>query len=174
MKKCLILLLSTILLLVGCSKAAPSAPDPAIPGSYTVPQGWEKSEKHSTPSQIFYIAQGHEEESTPDNISIHVGKNDYALDDHQQFRDAILQQILAQLEGIEAQLTGDGTYTQQGDLLYIFTIDEGSVVTTQYYIVKDYGFCLIQLTNFSGSESADRAAREMADSFQWSQEGMTP
>ena len=30
-----------------------SSEDHAIPGSYTVPEGWEKSEKHSTDSQIF-------------------------------------------------------------------------------------------------------------------------
>ena len=29
----------------------------------------------------------------PDNISIHVGKNKYSLEEHEQFRDAIVQQI---------------------------------------------------------------------------------
>ena len=41
----------------------------------------------------------------------------------------------------------------------------------QYYIVKDYGFCLIQLTNFSGSETTEQAARDMVDSFVWDTEG---
>lgn len=148
-----------------------SSEDNAIPGSYTVPEGWEKSEKHSTDSQIFYIEEGHENDEKPDNISIHVGKNKYSLDEHEQFRDAIVQQLLMQLDGIEAQLNGDGTYTEQGDLLYIFTIDEGDIVTTQYYIVKDYGFCLIHLTNFSGSETTEQAARDMVDSFVWDTEG---
>ena len=139
--------------------------------TYIVPDGWEKSEKHSTNSQIFYIEEGHENDEKPDNISIHVGKNKYSLDEHEQFRDAIVQQILMQLDGIEAQLNGDGTYTEQGDLLYIFTIDEGDIVTTQYYIVRDYGFCLIQLTNFSGSETTEQAARDMVDSFVWDTEG---
>ena len=121
--------------------------------------------------QIFYIEEGHENDEKPDNISVHVGKNKYSLDEHEQFRDAIVQQILMQLDGIEAQLNGDGTYTEQGDLLYIFTIDEGDIVTTQYYIVKDYGFCLIQLTNFSGSETTEQAARDMVDSFVWDTEG---
>ena len=129
-----------------------------------------KSEKYSTDAQLFYIEEGHEEDETPDNISIHVGENRYALEEHAQFRDAIVQQLLVQLDGIEAELNGDGTYTEQGDLLYIFTIDEGDVVTVQYYIVKDYGFCLIQLTNFSGSESANEAARTMVDSFTWNAE----
>lgn len=184
-----------VLLLAGCGKNGTSSPQSpsdesvadqqepssseteisseynAIPGSYTVPDGWEESEKHSTDSQIFYIEEGHENDEKPDNISIHVGKNKYSLDEHEQFRDAIVQQILMQLDGIEAQLNGDGTYTEQGELLYIFTIDEGDIVTTQYYIVKDYGFCLIQLTNFSGSETTEQAARDMVDSFVWDTEG---
>ena len=187
MKKILIVLLAMVLLLAGCGKNGTSSPqspsdesvtdqqepssseteisseDHAIPGSYIVPDGWEKSEKHSTNSQIFYIEEGHENDEKPDNISIHVGKNKYSLDEHEQFRDAIVQQILMQLDGIEAQLNGDGTYTEQGDLLYIFT--------TQYYIVRDYGFCLIQLTNFSGSETTEQAARDMVDSFVWDTEG---
>ncbi len=170
MKKILLAVFCLMLFLTGCGKEV-KASNLDIPGSYTVPQGWVLSEKHSTDSQLFYIEEGREDDETPDNISIHVGKNNYSLEEHQQFRDAIVQQLLMQLEGVEAQLNGSGTYTQQGELLYIFTIDEGHVVTTQYYIVKDYGFCLIQLTNFSGSEAADQAAQEMADSFAWGQEG---
>ena len=88
-------------------------------------------EKPSTDSQIFYIEKGHENDEKPDNISIHVGKNKYSLDKHEQFGDAIVQQILMWLNDIEAQLNGDGTYTEQGYLLYIFTIDEGDIVTTE-------------------------------------------
>ena len=125
MKKILIVLLTMVLLLAGCGKNGASSPqspsdesvtdqqepssseteisseDHAIPGTYTVPEGWEKSEKHSTDSQIFYIEEGHENDEKPDNISIHVGKNKYSLDEHEQFRDAIVQQILMQLDGIE-------------------------------------------------------------------------
>lgn len=126
MKKILIVLLTMVLLLAGCGKNGASSPqspsdesvadqqkpssseteisseDHAIPGSYTVPEGWEKSEKHSTDSQIFYIEEGHENDEKPDNISVHVGKNKYSLDEHEQFRDAIVQQILMQLDGIES------------------------------------------------------------------------
>ena len=136
MKKILIVLLAMVLLLAGCGKngtPSPQSPsdesvtdqqepsseteisseDHAIPGSYTVPDGWEKSEKHSTDSQIFYIEEGHENDEKPDNISIHVGKNKYSLDEHEQFRDAIVQQILMQLDGIEAQLNGEDVYKRQ-------------------------------------------------------------
>ena len=67
------------------------------------------------------------------------------------------------------QLYGDGTHTEQGYVVYIFTIEEEQegIVTKQYYIVGDRRFCLIHLTNFTGSESVDEAARAMADSFVW-------
>ena len=72
-----------------------------------------------------------------------------------------------QLQGVDAELTGDGTYTEQDYIVYIFTISEKDVVTKQYYIVGDQRYCLIHLTNFTGSESANEAARAMADSFVW-------
>lgn len=75
-----------------------------------------------------------------------------------------------QLEGVDAQLNGDGAYTEQGYVLYIFTIDEEDVTTKQYYIVKDYGFCLVQVTNFSKSESVYEAAQTIVDSFVWKTE----
>lgn len=197
MRRKMIALLAVMLLLTGCAKskdtstqtppessgnsvtsqqetdsseASKSAEDTVIPGSYTVPNGWVKSEKYSNDMQIFYIEEGHENDEKPDNIAINVGKNKYSLDEHEQFRDAIVKQLLMQMDGIDAELNGDGTYTEQGDLLYIFSIVESDVVTTQYYIVKDYGFCLIQLTNFSGSENAEEAARAMVDSFVWDAE----
>ena len=51
----------------------------------------------------------------------------------------------------------------------IFTIEEEQegIVTKQYYIVGDRRFCLIHLTNFTGSEGAEEAAQSMADSFVW-------
>ena len=72
-----------------------------------------------------------------------------------------------QLQGVDAELTGSGTFTAQEDILYIFTIREKDVVTRQYYIVGDRRYCLIHLTNFTGSEYADDAAQAMADSFVW-------
>lgn len=75
------------------------------------------------------------------------------------------------LYGIESQLNGDEAYTEQGKLLYIFTTDEGDIVITQHYIVKDYGFCLIQITNFSGSGTTEQTVRDMVDIFVWETEG---
>lgn len=178
---CICMVMVMTLLLTGCGKNSRSSSvaysqdssskkEVSIPGSYNIPDGWVKSEKYSTASQIFYTEKGHENDEHPDNIAISVGKNKYSLEDHVQFREAVVQQLLKQMDGNDAQLNGDGTYTKQGDRLYIFTIDEGDVVTTQYYILKEYGFCLVHLTNFSGSDSAEKAAGQMVDSFVWDSE----
>lgn len=139
----------------------------AFPGSYTVPEGWVIAEQYSTEAKTFYVEAGHEEDELPDNISVEVGTNRYGADEHEQFRDAIVRQLVMQMQGLDAQLMGNGTYTDQGYILYIFTLTEPDVVTTQYYIVGDERYCLIHLTNFTGSETADKAAQAMADSFVW-------
>lgn len=144
----------------------------AFPGSYTVPEGWVKSEEYSTEEKFFYLEEGHETEELPNNISINVGTNQYSTEEHTDFRDAIVQQLMVQLSGVKAELKGDGTYTEQGYPVYIFTIDEidAGVVTKQYYIVGDYRYCLIHLTNYSKAENADEAAQAIADSFVWNEE----
>ena len=61
------------------SESSKLAEDTAIPGNYTIPDGWVKSEKYSTSRQIFYIEEGHENDERPDNIAIHAGKNNIVL-----------------------------------------------------------------------------------------------
>lgn len=180
-----------LILLAGCAPAdtgttpppsteptAPASPEPTVPpeetvwekdfGAYTVPAGWVESELYSSDDKFFYLRAGEEELKTPDNVSVEVGENRYAADEHEQFRDAIVRQLMFQIQEVEGvNLLGDGTYTQQGDILYIFTIEEPDVVTRQYYIVGDHRYCLIHLTNFTDSEDAEDAARQMADSFVW-------
>ena len=124
-------------------------------------------ERYSTENKIFYAEEGHEDEEMPDNISIEVGTNRYGADEHEKFREAILRQLAVQLQSVDAELTGDGTFTEQDYVVYIFTISQEDVVTKQYYIVGDQRYCLVHLTNFTGSESVDEAARAMADSFVW-------
>ena len=138
-----------------------------FPGSYTVPDGWVKMEKYSTEDKIFYAEEGHEEDELPDNISIEVGTNRYGGEDHMKFRDAIVRQLTVQAGSVGAEVTGEGTFTAQEDVLYIFTISEAEAVTKQFYIVGDQRHCLVHLTSFTGSDSAEEAARAIADSFAW-------
>ena len=119
---------------------------------------------------VFYVEKGHEKDELPDNISISVGVNRYSAEAHTKFKDAIVKQLLMQLNGENAQLDGTGSNTEQGYVVYTFTIDDSTAVTKQYYIVKDFGFCLVQLTNFTGSDSAYQAAQTIVDSFVWDDE----
>ena len=151
------------------SESIPSEIDEEMdfPGSYTVPDGWVRAEQYSTKNKIFYVEEGHEEEEMPDNISIEIGTNRYSLEEHEQFRNAIVRQLSMQISGSDAQVTGSGSITAQDYILYIFTISEEEIVTKQYYIVDDKRYCLIHLTNFTGSERVDDAAKALADSFVW-------
>lgn len=186
MKKIFVILFAMMLFLTGCGGSVEtSAADPdlgqeadqpkteavesSIPGSWTVPEGWVKADAYSTADKIFYVEEGHEDDELPDNISIEVGTNRYSSDEHEKFRDAIVRQFSMQLAGVDATLTGDGSFTEQEYILYTFTISEEDVVTTQLYIVGDQRYCLIHLTNFTGSEGAAEAARAIADSFVWSE-----
>ena len=71
-------------------------------------------------------------------------------------------------------LTGDGTFTDNGDVLYILTMteepaEEGGqgIVTRQYYIVGEKRYVLVHLTIFSGDEAVQQAADKLAKSFVW-------
>lgn len=149
------------------------AEEDAFPGTYTVPDGWVKAEDHSTNGMTFYVEKGHEDDELPDNISIGVGDYPYSLEDHASFRDAIMRQLSMQMGGSDAQLTGSGSKTAQDYVLYQFTIeDTDGTITDQYYILKDYGFCLVQVTSFTGSENTGifEAAQTIVDSFVWNED----
>lgn len=135
--------------------------------TYTEPDGWVKAEDYSTSDKIFYVQEGREKDKTPDNIAVSTGINRYAAEEHTDFKNAIMQQLLMQIKGTDAQLTGDGSQTEQGYILYTFTIEEPDAVTRQYYIVKDYEFCLVHVTNFTKSESVYEAAQTIVNSFTW-------
>lgn len=144
----------------------------SFPGTYTVPDGWSKVDEYSANGMTFYVEEGHEDDDFPDNISINVGDCPYSLEEHTSFRDAIMRQLTMQLSGSDAQLTGSGSNTAQGYVLYTFTIEDADgTITQQYYILKDYGFFLVQVTSFSGSENENvfEAVQSIVDSFVWNE-----
>lgn len=84
-----------------------------------------------------------------------------------------MRQLTMQLNGSDAQMTGSGSNTAQDYVLYRFTIEDADgTITEQYYILKDYGFCLVQATSFIGSdnESIFEAAQTIVDSFVWNED----
>ena len=145
----------------------------SFPGTYTVPDGWIQWEEVSQDGVYAYIEKGHEEDLFPDNIAIRTGENPYSLEDHVSFREAILQQLAMQLNGEDVEVTGSGSNTAQGYILYTFTIeDPDGMITRQYYILQDYSFCLVQVTSFTGSENESifEAAQSIVDSFVWNED----
>ena len=142
-------------------------------GSYTIPDGWEESVIYSTKDKFFYFENGKENETQPDNIYVNVGTNPYSVDENMDFRDSIKLQLLQQIAGKpNATLTGSGSTTDQGYLLYAFTlsvVDDWGVIT-QYYIVGEYKYCMVYLTNFDGSEEAEKAAKDIVNSFVWAED----
>lgn len=137
-------------------------------GTYTVLDGWVESETHSTEEQFFYVKDGHDDDVSPDNISINEGTNRYGKDEYMEFKNAIMAQLLAQLGNQNVQVNGSGTYTSNEDPMIMFEIiEEDGTLTRQYYIIGDYRYCLVHLTNYSGDEEANRVAKIMADGFVW-------
>lgn len=137
-------------------------------GSYELPKNWIESKKYSTTKKFFYVLNGQEQDKQPNNISVNLGKNKYAKSEHEKFRKAILNQLLLQIgnkKGID--LKANGSTTEKGEIVYTFIIKEDEVVTTQYYIVGDYKYILIQETAFEESEEIDNATKSIINSFKW-------
>ena len=149
------------------TEAQTEAPEEAA-YSYTVPDGWVKAGEQM--GMAFYTEDGHENDAMPDNISVSIGESRYSLDDQETFKAAVLQLIGMQIgDSSGTQVYAEGITTEQDLITYKFVIDDGDTVTTQYYILKDYGFCLVQLTNFTGASAPDEAAQAIVDSFAWNE-----
>ena len=140
-------------------------------GSYTVPTGWIESSTHSKADKFFYLLEGTEEETLPNNISINMGTNKYSADDHISFRQAIVNQLVHQLPK-GTSLNGSGSFTANDYVLYTFTFsiteDDMTLNATQYYIVGDHKFVMVYESVYDGNtEEVDAIAKNIVDTFQW-------
>lgn len=140
-------------------------------GTYEVTDGWVESETHSSDSKFFYVLDGTDNDETPNNISINVGTNRYSIEEHEQFKEAILKQLYSQVSSYNATVTASGSTTDNNYIVYTFIIyeKETDVTTTQYYIVGDYKYVLIHETVFDDSKEADEVAKKIVNSFKWKQ-----
>ena len=167
MKKILTLIL-TIFIFSGCSLLINNNEINTSYGKYTIPTTWMKSNSHSTRNKTFYINKKDRRNNRPNNISVETGTNRYKKDDHIQFRQAILRQLMMQMKGTDATINGDGWTTKNGYICYTFTIDEGEYKTVQHYIVGDYRYVLVHETTWdSNYKDTDMAAKEIVNSFIW-------
>lgn len=139
-------------------------------GSYKILENWVQSREHSTGSKFFYVKHGQEKEQSPNNVSINAGTNKYAQSEHEKFKTAILNQLSMQIGNAEdVTLNASGSYTDNGYILYTFIIQDPGIETTQYYIVGDYKYVLVQETVFNQDEKeeTDNLAREIVNTFKW-------
>lgn len=139
-------------------------------GSYKIMNGWSENDEHSSSSKFFYVKDGTGNETKPNNISVNFGKNRYSLEEHSQFKDAILRQLSVQIAGSKnVTLNANGSNTDNGYLVYTFIIrDElSNSITTQYYIVGDYKFILVHETTYGVPEETNMVAKNIVNSFKW-------
>jgi predicted ATP-dependent Lon-type protease len=138
-------------------------------GSFSIPEDWTEITRYSRNEKFFYSHKSEKIGSTMTNISIEVGRNPYALDDHMTFRYAILRQMLMQAGGSEVH--GSGTFTNHDDPLYIFTILDKEVTTIQFYINTKKKHILVHVTDFHNGNitDAEEVAQFIADSFVWAE-----
>ena len=96
-------------------------------------------------------------------------ESDYSEEEYEQFEKAILQQLSSKIGQLHnATLKGTAGTTDQGYTLLTFAITESNgTVTTQYYIIGEKKYCLIQETNHDKSEECDDATMEAVNSFTW-------
>ena len=140
-------------------------------GSFSIPNDWIEITRYSRNGKYFYSHNSENIGSRMTNISVEIGTNPYAVEDHMTFRYAILRQMLMQAG--KAEVHGSGTFTEHEDPLYIFTIEdkEYNITTMQYYIVGNKKHILVHLTDFhKGNITNARGIAEfIANSFVWAE-----
>lgn len=138
-------------------------------GSYVVKSGWVESKTHSQNEKYFYVKDGQDNDSRPNNISINAGTNKYKKEEHEKFREAIYAQLANQVAGNDSEIMASGSTTENGEILYTFIINTSSVKSTQYYIVGEKKYVMIYETvwNDEEKEETDEVALKMVNSFEW-------
>ncbi len=139
-------------------------------GTYIVKYGWVESKSHSGNGKYFYVKDGEDDEKKPNNISINAGTNRYKKDNHEDFKNAIYEQLAKQVSQKDSEIKASGSTTEKGELLYTFVIESAGQITKQYYIVGEKKYVLIIETiwNKDDEEDVDEIALKMVNSFEWS------
>lgn len=175
MKKVLIVLL-TCVLLTGCVPIRKTSirSNNVIRtnyGTFMIPSTWEKSISHSTRYKYFFTNKKERNNRQPNNISVEKGTNRYSKEDHIQFRQAIMRQLLMQTKGYSDTVKGSGGTTKNGYNYYTFIMEGHGQSTIQHYIIGDYKYVLVHETIFKGDgKDTHNAAKYIVDSFKWNEE----
>jgi len=144
-------------------------------GRYTLPSGWHELKDLSKEQKRFYVKKRIATKGFFTNISVESGDNLYSVEEHGDFRQAILRQLSIQLRTFNKQdknqsvLTGSGFNSKKGKMVFKFVMEIDDSLVTQYYIVGEYRHCLVHVTNFLDPRipDVDMVAQSIVDSFEW-------
>jgi hypothetical protein len=145
-------------------------------GAFTVPEGWslyDTTEGYvpETGEKLFLLPDGvaMPEDRAPTNISVMVGENRYSAADHMAFRDGILKSFSAQMTDDIGVVTGGGSGTKNGYVLYTFTLKSDDLDTIFYYVVGERKYFEVQISDWfdPAVTDAEEAGYAIADSFVW-------
>jgi hypothetical protein len=101
-----------------------------------------------------------------------MGTNWSSVDEHLISRQAILDQLLMQVQAVDGELVDeDRKYSTNDNPLHIFTMQTEDLTTVQYYVVGEKKHILVHLTVFDEEETeiAMAAALHIANTFVWSE-----
>ena len=169
MKKIIALLIACFVL-TGCSLRINTNDEYRLNGfgKYSIPKNYVLRKDHSTSKKYFFVNKSDKYSSRPNNISVEGGTNRYSKENHMQFKQAIMIQLLNQAKMYNATVNGIGVNTKNGNIVYKFTLKSASQVTIQYYIIGDYKYLLVHETIFDNKiNDVDNAGKYIVDSFKW-------
>jgi hypothetical protein len=151
-------------------------------GTYDTPSDWIEVDKFPGLAWNFWYSQKDENIEAPDwtHIRVSFSRNPFKMEDHENFKEAILGQLLRQF--IQAGPTQKPeitnfteTMTTKNYLVFIFTIEhyetklDKKVTSIQYYIIGDEKHAVLYLTVFDEEKilPAIEAAEIITNSFEW-------
>jgi len=151
-------------------------------GSYKIIKKWEEVD-HDRDNYVYCAPNTNggrrSDGSAYNNIIVTHGTNRYDEDEHEEFRDAILQQLGMQVgssDSDDVQIHSGGSTTENGYILYEFEIIDSDQDTrqVQYYIVGDREYVLVSEMVWDEDEAQDddidKVASAIVDSFEWSED----
>lgn len=138
-------------------------------GKFLIPDGFIKYEKLSDRNKYFFVEEERQKVSGfADNISVEMGKTEYAVSEHPLFRQDISRRLFMQFEEYCAtsDVTGSCFTTDEGFICYRFSFEKDGLLMTQYYIIYDnYAYVLVHETVSKPSYKMDEATLLIVNSY---------
>ncbi len=139
-------------------------------GSYEIPNNWYEDITFVT-GAFSYIKEGTIISEPFNSVTVLYGSNQYSIDEHELFREAILNQLVGQVADVEdVEILGEGIVTSQGYYCYIFELRYNSGEFQKFaYIVGEKKYCQVDEMNQGTGEESGDVFQSVVDSFIWNE-----